>query len=193
MQERKVDMRLIKRVLKGDKESFNLLVLKYQHKVAKLVSRYVFEPSDVTDVTQEVFIKVYRSLDKFRGESAFYTWLYRIAVNTAKNYMLDRARRPPDTDIDIDDANLNIRTSKLREYETPENLLLRDEIQKTVNNTVDELPDELRIAIVLREMDGLTYEEIAEVMQCPVGTVRSRLFRAREAIDEKLKNLLDDK
>ena len=191
MGENKPDIELVRRVQSGDKKAFDVLVLKYQHKIANLVSRYVRDPSDVPDVVQEAFIKAYRALPRFRGESAFYTWLYRIAINTAKNYLVARDRRPPSSDIDVDDAVQYSGATALRENGSPENMLLRDEIEHTVYDTIEKLPDDLRTAITLREMEGLSYEDIAQVMGCPVGTVRSRIFRAREAIDNKLKPLLE--
>lgn len=189
--EHKVDEQLVREVLRGNKASFDALVLKYQYKIAKLISRYIQNPAEIMDVTQEVFIKVYRSLDKFRGESAFYTWLYRIAVNTAKNYLQQASQRQAEIDVTFQDAE-ELTNNKLKEFASPEHLLLRDEIQDTVLKTLDELPEELRLAIILREIEGFSYEEIADVLQCPLGTVRSRLFRAREAIDQKLKPLLDN-
>ncbi|MCW5588658.1 MAG: RNA polymerase sigma factor RpoE [Legionellales bacterium] len=189
----KIDERLVKRTLKGDNTAFDVLILKYQHKVAKLISRYIHDTHEIKDVTQEVFIKAYRALHQFRGDSAFYTWLYRIAVNTAKNYHIEHTRHLPESGIDILDEHGNPPSSKLQEIASPEHELLTEEIQRTVINTVDQLPEELRMTILLREIEGLSYEEIASVMQCPVGTVRSRLFRAREAVDERLKPLLKDK
>lgn len=184
------DQKLIDRVQRGDKRAFDLLVLKYQHKILGLVSRYVHDHQEVYDVTQEAFIKAYRAIDKFRGESAFYTWLYRIAINTAKNYLVSKGRRPPDTDVDSEEAEYFEGHNPLKEIENPENRLLRDEIEKVVYKAIAGLPDDLRSALTLREFDGLSYEEIAEVMQCPVGTVRSRIFRAREAVDKQVQPLL---
>ncbi len=188
-----VDQELVERVQQGDKRAFDLLVLKYQHKIVKLISRYVRDPDESLDVAQETFIKAYRALANFRGESAFYTWLYRIAINTAKNHLVSLGRRPPDTDIDAADAvQLDMESSfALRENDTPEHLALKDEIERTIFRAIEDLPEDLRTAITLRELDGLSYEEIAEAMGCPIGTVRSRIFRAREAIDTKLKPLLD--
>ncbi|MGL5304104.1 MAG: RNA polymerase sigma factor RpoE, partial [Aeromonas sp.] len=175
------------------KAAFNLLVKKYQHKVVNLVARYVNSPGDVPDVAQEAFIKAYRALPTFRGESAFYTWLYRIAVNTAKNYLTSQGRRPPSSDVEADEAeSYSGGGAALHEVATPENLALTDEIQRTVFTAIDALPEDLRTAITLRELEGLSYEEIAEIMDCPVGTVRSRIFRAREAIDKKLKPLIEN-
>lgn len=191
MGELSVDQELVRQVQAGNKKAFDILVLKYQHKIGNLVSRYVHDPAEVLDVTQEAFIKAYRALPNFRGDSAFYTWLYRIAINTAKNYLMSRDRRPPNADIDAEDAIHFEAAGALRENSTPERLLLRDEIQATVNNAINELPSDLRTAITLREMEGLSYEEIATAMDCPVGTVRSRIFRAREAIDKRLAPLLE--
>lgn len=190
MSEQNVDQVLVERVQAGDKEAFGLLVIKYQHKVANLVSRYIKNDADVPDVSQEAFIKAYRALPNFRGESAFYTWLYRIAVNSAKNYMVARGRKPPGTDIDVEDAEIYDSGDALRENASPERLLLTEEIRTMIFDTIEQLPDDLRIAINLRELDGLSYEEIASVMDCPVGTVRSRIFRARDAVDKKIKPLL---
>ena len=190
MEQREIDQQLVIRVQKGDKHAFDLLVRKYQHKVAKLVSRYVHDRSEVDDVTQEAFIKAYRALKGFRGDSAFYTWLYRIAINTAKNYLVSMSRRPPRTDVDADGAEGLESAGELREIETPENSLLTAEIAQTVRRTIDGLPDDLRTAIVLREFEGMSYDEIANIMECPIGTVRSRIFRAREAIDDELRPLI---
>ncbi|MCP5307129.1 MAG: RNA polymerase sigma factor RpoE [Chromatiaceae bacterium] len=188
--DREADQMLVERVQRGDKKAFDLLVLKYQHKVGNLIARYIRDPSEVFDVTQEAFIKAYRALPNFRGDSAFYTWLYRVAINTAKNYLATKARRPPGDDIEADTAEQMDLGAPLKEYATPENLALEREIAQTIQRALDELPDDLRTAITLRELDGLTYEEIAQAMDCPIGTVRSRIFRAREAIDAKLKPLL---
>lgn len=189
MSEQLTDQILIKRISQGDQQAFNLLVARYQHKVANLVSRYV--PSgDVPDVTQESFIKAWRALDTFRGESAFYTWLYRIAVNTAKNYLMSQSRRPPSTDIDTSNAESIESGGNLKEISNPENLMLSEELKQVIFRTIESLPEELRVAITLRELDGLSYEEIAVILDCPVGTVRSRIFRAREAIDSKVQPLI---
>ena len=185
-----LDRELVQRVQKGDKSAFDLLVRKYQLKIIKLISRYVHDPSEALDVSQEAFLKAYRALPGFRGDSAFYTWLYRIAINTAKNYLVAQGRRPPGSDIDAHEAEQYEGQSLLKEYETPERLLLKDEIEATVFRAIEELPEDLRTAITLREIEGLSYEEIAEVMECPVGTVRSRIFRAREAIDKRIQPLL---
>jgi RNA polymerase sigma-70 factor (ECF subfamily) len=186
------DQRLVERVKNGEKQAFDLLVLKYQHKIVKLVMRYVRDPSEALDVTQEAFIKAYRALPKFRGESAFYTWLYRIAINTAKNYLVAMSRRPMEYDLDAQDSDGFEVNPRLRNEDSPELIAQRDELQRTVESAIGALPDELRIAIVLREIDGLTYDEIAHAMDCPVGTVRSRIFRAREAIDTSIDSLLDN-
>jgi len=191
MSEQNVDQELVERIQRGDKKAFDLLVLKYQHKIAKLISRYVRDPDEVLDVSQEAFIKAYRALPRFRGESAFYTWLYRIAINTAKNFLVSQGRRPPESDVDAGDAEHLESASALRDIATPEHLALRDEIEGTVFRAIEQLPEDLRTAITLREMEGLSYEEIAQAMDCPVGTVRSRIFRAREAIDKKLEPLLE--
>ena len=187
-----LDEQLVERVQRGDKNAFNLLVRKYQHKVVNLVARYVNNPGDVPDVAQEAFIKAYRALPTFRGESAFYTWLYRIAVNTAKNYLTSQGRRPPSSDVEADEAEYYGGGEALQEVATPENLALTDEIKRTVFAAIEALPEDLRTAITLREMEGLSYEEIAEIMDCPVGTVRSRIFRARDAIDKKLQPLIEN-
>lgn len=185
------DQQLVERVQRGDKNAFNLLVLKYQNKVANLVVRYVRNQADVADIVQEAFIKAYRALPNFRGESAFYTWLYRIAVNTAKNHLVAHGRRAPANDVDVEDAEYYDGSDALKEFASPERLVLSDEIQKVVFDTLETLPQELKMAISLRELDGMSYEDIANVMDCPVGTVRSRIFRAREAIDKKLQPLLE--
>lgn len=185
------DQELVKRVQAGDQTAFNVLVLRYQHRVLKLVSRFARDTAEAEDIAQEAFIKAYRALASFRGESAFYTWLYRIAVNTAKNAVVSNRRRPVDFDLDREDPEQFERQSGLKEIDTPEGLLLSEEIRGTVAKAIEQLPDDLRMAITLRELEGLSYEEIAEVMECPVGTVRSRIFRAREAIDRKLGPLLD--
>lgn len=190
MAERSVDQELVARVQKGDKSAFDLLVRKYQHKIAKLISRYVYDRAEVEDVTQEAFIKAYRAMAGFRGESAFYTWLYRIAINTAKNYLVSQGRRLPTTDIESEEAEQSAEGSVLREIATPEHALLTGEIAQTVMAAMEALPEDLRTAITLREIEGLSYDEIAAVMDCPIGTVRSRIFRAREAIDKQLKPLL---
>jgi RNA polymerase sigma-70 factor (ECF subfamily) len=191
MVERSVDQELVARVQKGDKSAFDLLVRKYQHKIAKLVSRYVYDRSEVEDVTQEAFIKAYRAMSGFRGESAFYTWLYRIAINTAKNYLVSQGRRLPSADMESEEAELTEEGGSLREIATPEHTALTGEIAETVMAAMKALPEDLRTAITLREIEGLSYDEIAAVMDCPIGTVRSRIFRAREAIDKELRPLLE--
>ncbi len=188
---RESDAELVRRVQQGDKHAFDLLVLKYQHKIAKLVSRYVKDPSEALDVTQEAFIKAYRALPRFRGDSAFYTWLYRIAINTAKNYLVAQSRRPSTVDLTNQEGEQLSAEDLLQETETPENLLSRDEVKETISRAIDSLPEDLKTAITLRELEGLSYDEIAKVMECPIGTVRSRIFRAREAIDKQLKPLLE--
>ena len=184
------DQQLVERVQKGDKRAFDLLVLKYQHKIISVVSRYVRNSADVHDVVQEAFIKAYRALESFRGESAFYTWMYRIAINTAKNHLISLGRRPPATDVDMEDAEHFSGNDLLQDMDTPESSLFCEQLKVTVERTIDQLPEDLRTAITLREMEGLSYEEIAEIMECPVGTVRSRIFRAREAIDKVLQPLI---
>ncbi len=191
MGERSIDQALVERAQQGDKRAFDVLVLKYQNKIIQLAYRYVHDHEEAMDVAQEAFIKAYRSLGNFRGDSAFFTWIYRIAINTAKNYLVSGARRPPRSDLDAQEAEQYEGAAGLREYATPEHVLLRDEIKATIAAAIDELPDDLRTAITLRELEGLSYEEIAQAMDCPIGTVRSRIFRAREAIDTKLRPLLD--
>ncbi len=183
------DRELVARVKAGDKQAFNVLVQKYQHKLVKLVTRYVHDQTEALDVAQEAFIKAYRALPQFRGESSFYTWLYRIGLNTAKNHLVSLSRRPPDTDIDAQDASRYDIESRLKNHDTPEALAQRDEIERTVLMAIDELPEDLRTAITLRELEGLSYEEIAQAMSCPIGTVRSRIFRARDAIAKRLRPL----
>ena len=191
MSEQEIDQQLVERVQQGDQAAFDILVKKYQHKIMSLISRYVKQQGDVPDVAQEAFIKAYRALPNFRGESAFYTWLYRIAVNTAKNYLVSRGRKPPGTDIDAQDAEFLDDGHGLKDIASPESQMLSDEIKATVLEAINALPDDLKQAITLRELDGMGYEEIAVTMDCPIGTVRSRIFRAREAIDKKLKPLLE--
>lgn len=192
MGDREIDQQLVERVQSGDKQAFDLLVVKYQRKLARLVSQFIRDSAAVEDVTQEAFIKAYKALPTFRGESAFYTWLYRIGINTAKNFLVSQGRRAPTTvdGFDNEDAENFEDGGKLREINTPESELMSKQIAQTVNHTLDALPEELRTAIVLREIDGLSYEEIANAMNCPIGTVRSRIFRAREAISEELRPLL---
>jgi len=190
--EREVDQLLVERAQRGDKKAFELLVEKYQRKLARLLSRLVRDPGEVEDVTQEAFVKAYRALPSFRGDSAFYTWLYRIGINTAKNYLVAMGRRTPtSTEVDAEEAEGYADGEQLRDINTPESLLLSKEIGATVNAAIESLPEELRSAIQLRELEGMSYEEIAKLMDCPIGTVRSRIFRAREAIAERLKPLLD--
>jgi RNA polymerase sigma-70 factor (ECF subfamily) len=192
MTDREIDQELVERAQRGDKQAFGLLVEKYQRKLARLLSRFVRDPAEVEDVTQEAFIKAYRALPKFRGDSAFYTWLYRIGINTAKNYLMAAGRRAPtSTGVDSDEAESLAEGEQLRDINTPESLILSREIGDTVNATMEGLPEELRTAIQLREIEGMSYEDIAQIMNCPIGTVRSRIFRAREAIAEQLKPLLD--
>ncbi|GMU70910.1 MAG: RNA polymerase sigma factor RpoE [Burkholderiales bacterium] len=191
MGDREVDQQLVERAQRGDKRAFELLVMKYQRKLGRLLSRMVRDPGEVEDVTQEAFIKAYRALPNFRGESAFYTWLYRIAINTAKNYLVALGRRAPtSTEFDHEEAESFEDAVGLRDAATPEGELLGREIARTVNKAMDALPEDLRTAISLREIEGLSYEEIANVMNCPIGTVRSRIFRAREAIAADLRPLL---
>jgi RNA polymerase sigma-70 factor (ECF subfamily) len=185
------DLELVRRVQRGERAAFDLLVRRYQHRVIKLVARLLRDPAEAEDVAQEAFVKAYRAIGSFRGDSAFYTWLYRIAVNTARNAMASRQRRPLDYEADLGEGEQAAVESRLRHVDTPEAAALSDEIQATVDRAVSELPEDLRTAILLREVEGLSYEEIAAAMDCPVGTVRSRIFRAREAIDRNLKPLLD--
>lgn len=193
MGEREVDQALVERVQQGDKRAFDILVQKYQHRIIKLIARFVRNADDVQDVAQEAFIKAYRALKNFRGDSAFYTWMYRIAINTAKNHLVAASRRATDSAVDAQEAEQYDSGDWLREYATPEHELLAAEINKVVTDTISDLPDDLKEAITLREMENLSYEEIAEVMDCPIGTVRSRIFRAREAIDKQLKPLLENR
>jgi RNA polymerase sigma-70 factor (ECF subfamily) len=185
------DAALVERVQRGDKKAFDILVIKYQSKILSIVSRFISDNAEINDVAQDAFIKAYRALPNFRGESAFYTWLYRIAINTAKNYLTARGRRPPASDIDSQDAESYDVGVGLRENASPEKLLMRDQLKDVIFKTIEELPDDLKTAITLREIEGLSYEEIAESMGCPVGTVRSRIFRAREAIDDKVRPLIN--
>jgi RNA polymerase sigma-70 factor (ECF subfamily) len=191
MSDREIDRQLVVRAQRGDKQAFGLLVEKYQRKLARLLSRFIRDPAEVEDVTQEAFIKAYRALPAFRGDSAFYTWLYRIGINTAKNYLMAMGRRAPtSTEIEAEEAEGFEEGEQLRDINTPESLLLSSEIAQTVNATIEKLPEELRKAIEMREIEGKSYEEIAQAMNCPIGTVRSRIFRAREAIAEQLRPLL---
>jgi len=187
-----IDGQLVKRVQAGDSRAYDLLVKKYQHKIIGLIGRYVYDHHEALDVAQEAFIKAYRALPKFRGDSAFYTWLYRIAINTAKNHLVAKGRRPPDVDVAVEDAHYFGGDSELKDIESPENNLYRDELEAIVKRVLDKLPEDLRVALTLREFDGLSYEDIANVMDCPVGTVRSRIFRAREAIDKEIVPFLAD-
>jgi RNA polymerase sigma-70 factor, ECF subfamily len=189
--DREIDRQLVARAQRGDKRAFELLVEKYQRKLARLLSRFIRDPAEVEDVTQEAFIKAYRALPAFRGDSAFYTWLYRIGINTAKNYLMAMGRRAPtSTEVEAEEAEGFEEGEQLRDINTPESVLLSNEIAETVNSTIEQLPEELRTAIQLREIEGMSYEDIAQVMNCPIGTVRSRIFRAREAIAEQLRPLL---
>ena len=185
------DLELVRRVQRGERGAFDLLVLRYQHRVVKLVARLLRDPTEAEDVAQEAFVKAYRAIGSFRGDSAFYTWLYRIAVNTARNTMASRQRRPLDYEAELSESEQSVVESRMRHGDTPEAVALSEEIHQTVNRAVEDLPEDLRTAIILREIEGLSYEEIAAAMDCPVGTVRSRIFRAREAIDRNLKPLLD--
>ena len=192
MSDRDIDQRLVERAQTGDKHAFDLLVTKYQRKLGRLLSRFIRDPAEVEDVAQEAFVKAYRALPAFRGDSAFYTWLYRIGINTAKNYLVAMGRRAPTTtEYDSEEAENFEDGEQLRDINTPESMLMTKEIGATVNQAMDDLPDDLRTAITLREIEGLSYEEIASIMNCPIGTVRSRIFRAREAIAGKLRPLLD--
>ncbi|NBC22617.1 MAG: RNA polymerase sigma factor RpoE [Gammaproteobacteria bacterium] len=190
MSAKRSDAALVKRVQEGDKQAFNLLVLKYQTKIVNLVMRYVRDADEANDVAQEAFLKAYRALPRFRGDSAFYTWLYRIAVNTAKNYLVAAKRRPVEYDLDLQDPEQYDMQARLKDIDSPEGVMMKDEVQRTIDEAIGELPEDLRTAIVLRELEGMTYEEIAETMECPVGTVRSRIFRAREAISKRIEPLL---
>ena len=191
MSDREIDRQLVARAQSGDKRAFELLVEKYQRKLARLLSRFIRDPAEVEDVTQEAFIKAYRALPAFRGDSAFYTWLYRIGINTAKNYLMAMGRRAPtSTEVEADEAEGFEEGEQLRDINTPESLLLSNEIAETVNSTIEKLPEELRKAIQMREIEGMSYEDIAQAMDCPIGTVRSRIFRAREAIAAQLRPLL---
>ncbi|HJW53314.1 MAG TPA: RNA polymerase sigma factor RpoE [Burkholderiaceae bacterium] len=192
MSERDIDQQLVERVQRGEKAAFDLLVIKYQRKIFRLLSRLIRDPGEVEDVAQEAFIKAYRALPNFRGDSAFYTWLYRIAINTAKNWLVSQGRRAPTTtETDIEDAETFDDGEHLRDLNTPDSMLLTRQVADAVNRAIERLPEELKTAIVLRELEGLSYEEIAETMNCPIGTVRSRIFRAREAIAEELRPILN--
>ncbi|MAV75880.1 MAG: RNA polymerase sigma factor RpoE [Actinobacteria bacterium TMED172] len=187
------DAQLVVRVQQGDKRAFDLLVLKYQHKIHSLISRYVRDQTEVQDVAQEAFVKAYRAINNFRAESAFYTWMYRIAINTAKNYLVSRSRRPPATDVDIDESVNYAGANVLLDQQGPESILHGEEVALVVRDALESLPEDLRTAVTLREFDGLSYEDIADVMDCPVGTVRSRIFRARDAIDKQLGPALNNR
>jgi len=191
MGENELDLELVKRVQSGDKTAFDVLVRKYQHRIGAVIGRFVHDYAESQDIAQETFIRAYRALNNFRGDAQFYTWLYRIAVNTAKNHLVSMKRRPPTSDVEAEDAEHFEGAHRMHDSDTPEHELLREEIARTVSEVVAELPEELRQAITLREMEGLSYEEISETMDCPIGTVRSRIFRAREAIDLRLRPLMD--
>lgn len=190
MYDSREDIQLIEATKQGDSKAFDVLVMRYQTRVLKIVSRFVKDPSESLDVCQEIFIKAFRALDKFRADSSFYTWLYRIAVNTAKNFIISAGRRLPGIDIEILDMDRFVMRNNFKEFGTPERLLMRDEIEDVVYDAIDHLPKDLRTAITLREIEGLSYEEISDIMHCPVGTVRSRIFRARSAIDKSVQPLL---
>jgi RNA polymerase sigma-70 factor, ECF subfamily len=192
MSDREIDQQLVERVQRGDKHAFDLLVIKYQRRLARLLSQFVRDSAEVEDIAQETFIKAYRALPSFRGDSAFYTWLYRIGINTAKNFLVSQGRKAPATisGFDNEDAENFEGADQLREMNTPESELMGKQVAQTVNQSLDSLPEELRTAIILREIEGLSYEEIAGIMDCPIGTVRSRIFRAREAVADKLRPLL---
>lgn len=185
------DQELVKRVQKGDQAAFDMLFARYQVRIINLIARYVRDSDEVRDVAQEAFIKAYRAIPRFRGDSQFYTWLYRIAINTAKNHLVSRSRRPPSSDVDIEDADYRDDADMLRETEDPESALSRDQLEATIHQALSQLPDDLRSALTLREFDGLSYEQIADILECPVGTVRSRIFRAREFVDQRIRPLLD--
>ncbi len=187
------DKELVRRVQKGERRAFDLLFIRYQHKILNLVGRYLRDTQDIEDVTQEAFIKAFRALPRFRGDSAFYTWIYRIAINTAKNHVVARSRRPPGVDVDVDDAEFMDGSDVLKEPESPESVMARDQLSAVIDTAITELPEDLRSAVTLREFDGLSYEQIAEIMDCPVGTVRSRIFRARKFIDKQIEPVLNRK
>lgn len=191
MGDNELDLELVKRVQRGDKTAFDLLVRKYQHRIGAVIGRFVPDYAESQDIAQEAFIRAYRAIGNFRGDAQFYTWLYRIAVNTAKNHLVASKRRPPSSDVEAEEAEHYAGAQRLHDFDTPEHEMLRQEIAREVSETVAQLPEELRQAITLRELEGLSYEEIAEMMDCPIGTVRSRIFRAREAIDARLRPLMD--
>ena len=191
MSEKADDQRLVERVQAGDRQAFDVLVLKYQHKIVKLVMRYVRDQAEALDITQEAFIKAYRAIGRFRGDSAFYTWLYRIAINTAKNHIVAMKRRPMEYDLDLQESGGYEPHAQLRDHDSPDRVAQREELRNSLQAAIDALPEELRVAIVLREIDGLSYDEIATAMDCPVGTVRSRIFRARDAIDKAIRSYVD--
>jgi RNA polymerase sigma-70 factor (ECF subfamily) len=191
MSDKTDDQRLVERVQGGDKQAFDVLVLKYQHKIVKLVMRYVRDQAEAFDVTQEAFIKAYRAIPKFRGDSAFYTWLYRIAINTAKNHIVAMKRRPMEYDLDLQESGGYEPHAQLRDYDSPDRVAQREELREALQAAIDTLPEELRVAIIFREIEGMSYEEIATAMNCPVGTVRSRIFRARDAIDKAIRTYVD--
>lgn len=190
--ERSVDAKLVLRVQKGDKRAFDLLVVKYQGRVASVISRFISDYHEIADVAQEAFIKAYRAIKNFRGDSAFYTWLYRIAINCAKNYLVAKGRRPPTSDLDYDESPVAANSQNMRDIASPEHELNKQQLERVVKQAIAELPEDLRVAFTLREFDGLSYEEIAAVMDCPVGTVRSRIFRARESVDKEVQALMRD-
>ena len=187
----RVDQELVERVQAGDKKAFDLLVIKYQQRIVHVITGFVHDPVEALDVAQEAFIKAYRAIPNFRGDSAFYTWLYRIAINTAKNYLTAAARRPPAMDVDALDATNYYDAPELKEYETPESSLMSDELEQAIHQAIQNLPEDTATAIKLREFDGMSYEEIAQAMDCPIGTVRSRIFRAREAIDKRVNEIMN--
>ncbi|MFW5450794.1 MAG: RNA polymerase sigma factor RpoE [Methylophagaceae bacterium] len=187
-----VDLELVQRVQAGDKKAFDVLVMKYQQRIVHVITGFVHDPVEALDVAQEAFIKAYRAIPNFRGDSAFYTWLYRIAINTSKNYLTSRARRPPAVDVDAMDATNYYDAPELKEFETPESSLMSDELEQTIHKAIQALPEDTATAIKLREFEGMSYEEIAQVMECPIGTVRSRIFRAREAIDKQIQETMSE-
>jgi RNA polymerase sigma-70 factor, ECF subfamily len=187
----RVDQELVKRVQAGDKKAFDLLVMKYQQRIVHVITGFVHDPVEALDVAQEAFIKAYRAIPNFRGDSAFYTWLYRIAINTAKNYLTAAARRPPTMDVDASDATNYYDAPELKEFETPENNVMRNELEQAIHRAIEALPEDTATAIKLREFEGMSYEEISQVMDCPIGTVRSRIFRAREAIDARINEIMN--